>query len=71
MAAGMDARAVITNKATITAATARTTKLYGQMIPNTKSGDCHDGALIMCEMGELSEAHVKHQRRGPWLGKTW
>ena len=31
--------------ATITAATARTMKLYGQMIPNTKSGGCHDGAL--------------------------
>ena len=30
---------------TITAATARTMKLYGQMIPNTKSGGCHDGAL--------------------------
>ena len=45
MAAGMDVRAVITNKATITAATARTMKLYGQMIPNTKSGGCHDGVL--------------------------
>ena len=31
--------------ATITAATARTMKLYGQMIPNMKSGGCHDGAL--------------------------
>ena len=44
MAAGMDARAVITNMATNTAATARTMRLYGQMIPNTKSGGCHDGA---------------------------
>jgi hypothetical protein len=42
MAAGMDVRAAITNKATITTATARTMKLYGQMIPNTKSGGCHD-----------------------------
>ena len=31
--------------ATITAATARTMKLYGQMIPKTKSGGCHDGAF--------------------------
>lgn len=45
MAAGMDMRAVIANMATITAATARTMKLYGQMIPNTKSGGCYDGAL--------------------------
>jgi len=46
MAAGMDARAVITNKALITAATARTMKLYGQMIPNTKSGGCLIGLPV-------------------------
>ena len=31
--------------ATMMADTARTMKLYGQMIPNMKSGGCHDGAL--------------------------
>ena len=31
--------------ATMTPATARMMKLYGQMIPNMYAGGCHDGAL--------------------------
>ena len=56
MAAGMDVREVITYKATITAATARTMKLYGQMIPNTKSGGCNGDLCTESEKKKVNPA---------------
>ena len=41
----INVEALVDLLATMMADTARTMKLYGQMIPNMKSGGCHDGAL--------------------------
>jgi len=42
--------------ATITADTARTKKLYGQMIPNTKSGGCHEDLCAESEKKKVNPA---------------
>ncbi len=56
MDAGMDVRAVITNKAMMMAATARTMKLYGQVIPNTKSGGFHGDLCTESEKKKIDPA---------------